>query len=375
MGKKRRRRKDKRFQLSPPGAAPGIVLSDPEALAPIVDLICYSESEFSECRLSELSKVRESWEKHSVTWLNIDGLAEPNMIQEVGAIFGFHKLALEDVVNVQQRAKLEHYNDHQFLVTRLLSYNDCLESEQLSIFLGSKFVVTFQEIPGDCFDPIRARIRAPQSKIRAAGADYLMYSLLDTVIDSYFPILEKIGERIEQLEDEILAGQSPDFLRQLHSLKRDLLTLRRAVWPLRDVVNSLIRDTNPLVSEQTRFYLRDCYDHIVRIMELVEMFRELATDLMDLYLSVVSHKMNEVIKVLTVISTIFIPLTFIVGVYGMNFDTSVSPWNMPELRWYYGYPIAWGVMLFFVLVLLVFFSKKGWIGRSSTKLVSETKTT
>lgn len=369
MIKRKRNRKHRRnvLPLSPPGAAPGLVLSDPEALTPLIDLITYSEEDFSEQRLSQIYLAREQLEtrlgpKQRNIWLNVDGLGEAALVQEVGEIFGFHKLALEDVVNTQQRAKLENYKDHQFLVTRILSYNERLESEQLSIFLGSHYVVTFQEIPGDCFEPVRTRLRTGQTKIRELGPDYLMYSLLDSVIDSYFPILEKIGEKMETLEVEILSGQSPHFLAELHSMKRDLLTLRRAVWPLREIVNSLIRDANPLVSEQTRFYLRDCYDHVARIMDLVEMYRELAADLMDLYLSVVSHKMNEVIKVLTVISTIFIPLTFIVGVYGMNFDTSSSPWNMPELKWYYGYPLVWATMIFFVVILVVYFRRKGWIG-------------
>ena len=377
MNKRRHRRlRRRKLQLSPPGADPGIVLTDPEALTPLIDLILYNEHEFTEDRLSQISLVREHIEgplapKQSTIWLNIDGLGEAAMIQEVGDIFGFHKLALEDVVNVQQRAKLENYKDHQFLVTRIISYQERLESEQLSIFLGSRYIVTFQEIPGDCFDPVRTRLRAGQTKIREAGPDYLMYSLLDSVIDSYFPVLEKLGEKMETLEVEILSGRSPQFLGELHALKRDLLTLRRAVWPLREIVNSLIRDTNPLISEQTRFYLRDCYDHVARIMDLVEMYRELAADLMDLYLSVVSHKMNEVIKVLTVISTIFIPLTFIVGVYGMNFDPASSPYNMPELRAYYGYPLVWAAMILFVVLLTLFFKRKGWIGQETKILVPQ----
>ena len=252
---------------------------------------------------------------------------------------------------------MEQYGEHHYLVTRMITHFDQCETEQFSLFVGTNFVVTFQEKPGDCLEPVRARIRNARGRIRKAGPDYLMYALVDAVIDAYFPLLEIYGEKMEQLEEEILIVQRPETIARIHDIKRDLLLMRRAVWPLREVINSLIRDANPTITEETRLYFRDCYDHIVRIIDLVENFRELAADLMDLYLSIVSNKMNEVMKVLTIIATIFIPLTFVVGVYGMNFD------NMPELHMRYGYPITLAVMAFMVIGMLYYFYRQGWLGR------------
>jgi magnesium transporter len=252
-------------------------------------------------------------------------------------------------------------------VLRMLTAAERLEAEQLSLFLGDRFVVTFQEgKPGDSLEPVRKRLRESAGKLRTLGADYLAYALIDAVIDGYFPVLEEYGERLETLEDEILDKPGAGTIARLHGIKRDLLEVRRAVWPLREALAALDRDPGELVTAETRVFLRDCYDHVVRVMDLVETYRELCADLMDVYLSSVSNRLNEVMRVLTVFSAIFIPLTFIAGVYGMNFHTDASPWNMPELAWKWGYPFCLGLMLATAGGLLVFFARKGWL-RSFTR--------
>lgn len=324
-------------------------------------ILSYNEQEAKESCALDLEYLTESLSNYKVTWVDTDGLADVEAIQSLAGLFNFHRLAVEDVINCQQRAKIEQYGDHHFVVMRMLIYKDVLQSEQFSLFLGQNYIVSFQEIPGDCLDPVRERIRQNRGKIRRSGPDYLFYCLIDAVIDSYFPLLERYGDVMDELEDEIILHCRRDTISRIHAIKRDLLLLRRTVWPLREVLNSLLRDSHPLVSEDTKLYLRDCYDHVVRIIDLIENYRELAADLMDLYLSMVSNRMNEVMKVLTVISTIFIPLTFIVGVYGMNFAPEDSPFNMPELKWYYGYPLVWLLMIVIVITQLVFFYRKGWL--------------
>ena len=237
-----------------------------------------------------------------------------------------------------------------------------IEGEQVSVVLGRNFVLTFQERPGDCLEPVRARIRRPQSSIRRQGADHLAYAVLDALIDGYFPVLESLGDRMEDLEESILQSPSTDDVAAVHRVKRDLIALRRAAWPLREALNSLMRDPGDLVGPETRVFLRDCYDHSVQVIDTLESYRENASGLMDAYMSAVSHRINEVMKVLTLIATIFIPLTFVAGVYGMNFDTD-SPWNMPELRWRYGYVAFWVVIAVTTVAMVVVFRSRGWIER------------
>jgi magnesium transporter len=244
----------------------------------------------------------------------------------------------------------------------MFSVSGHLESEQVSLFLGPDFVVTFQERPGDCLEPVRERIRKKVARIRDAGPGYLTYSILDAVIDHFFPLLEAYGERLETLEDRIILRPDRSVVAEIHDMKRELLYVRRAIWPQREALNTLVRDDIPHISAETRLYLRDCYDHCVRLIDLVETYREVCSDLMDLYLSSISNRMNEIMKVLTIISTLFIPLTFVVGVYGMNFDTA-SPWNMPELKWYFGYPLCLALMAAITVGQIFFFRRKGWIGQ------------
>jgi magnesium transporter len=339
------------------------LIVDPESPHPVIRVFAYGPDEVVEQEISEPQRVRDFLDKWPVLWVDVEGLGDVETIRALGEIFGLHRLALEDVLNVHQRPKIEQYGNYCFIVTRMVSLGEHLETEQLNIFLGQNFVLTFQEgRPGDCLDLIRERIRQKRGRIREAGLDYLAYALLDAVIDCYFPILEEYGERLEAFEDAILTSPNSDTIARIHEVKRNLLTLRRALWPQREIFNSLLREETPFVIHETRLYLRDCYDHVSQLIDLIETYRELGSDLTDVYLSSISNRTNEIMRVLTVIATIFIPLTFIAGVYGMNFNPSVSPWNMPELNWYWGYPFALLLMLIVTVGQLIFFRRRGWLG-------------
>jgi magnesium transporter len=378
--KHRGRGRKKRFRLTPAGAPASLSpaasptsVPTPAAPKPVIRLMAYGPQELSEqgaggarpLQASDLENLREHLARWPVTWIDVDGLGDPQVIHTLGEVFGLHPLVLEDVVHVHQRAKVEHYERQLFIVARMAGTPHWSETEQLSLILGPNFVLTFQEgRPGDPFDPVRERLHKAGGRIRSAGADYLAYSLLDAVTDAYFPVLEDVGERVELLEDQILAQPGRTTFHHIHDLKRELLALRRAVWPLREAISTLIREPTALITDETRLYLRDCYDHAVRIIDFVETYRELGSDLMDLYLSSISQRMTEVMKVLTIIATIFIPLTFISSIYGMNFSTAKSPWNMPELEWYWGYPFALLLMATVALGLVGYFWWKGWLSSS-----------
>lgn len=352
-----------------PGAAPGTISVDPAAPQPVMHVIAFGPQGIVEKDIALPDDVREHLTHWPVCWLNVDGLGNEKTLSRLAEIFGLHPLAMEDVVNVHQRAKVEEYGDRLFIVTHMPELKDHLDTEQLSIFVGKNFVLTFQERPGwDCLEPVRERLRNPASRIRHEAADYLAYALLDAVVDQYFPVLEVYGERVEALEEQVLIRPDRGAVAAIHDVKRDLLHLRRAIWPQREAFNTLLRDPVPHVTDATRIYLRDCYDHTVRIIDLVETYREVCSDLMDLYLSSISQRMNEIMKVLTVISTLFIPLTFVVGIYGMNFNPAASPWNMPEINWYWGYPACLAVMAAITVGQLFFFRRKGWIGSRDAKL-------
>lgn len=323
----------------------------------------YGPDGLVEHKVAHVNEIRQFATGHAVTWVHVSGTGDVTTLGLLGDLFGLHPLALEDVANGHQRAKVEHYGELIFMIARLPSVSTgTFETEQLSIFIGPNFVISFEERVPDSFDLIRSRIRAPGSRTRALGTDYLAYSLLDSAIDRYYPILETFGERLENLEDEVVTKPSRKTVELVHLEKRDLMMMRRAIWPLRDAMNNLLREDHPLIGANTRVFLRDCYDHTVQILDLTETYRELGSDLMDIYLSSVSNRMNEIMKVLTIISTIFIPLNFIAGVYGMNFHTEASPWNMPELNWRYGYLVTLGFMLLVALSLVFYFWRKGWIG-------------
>ena len=343
--------------------APGTLIADPHALQPEIGVIAYGPDWFEERWLTHLSEAAALVARGGITWINVNGLAQPEIVEALGEMFDLHRLALEDVLNVHQRAKVEDYETSTFIVLRMPLSQRHFDTEQLSIFLGERFLLTFQEHPGDCFDLIRDRLRKGNRRIRERGVDYLAYTLIDAVTDSYFPILEDYGERVERTEEALTTDEDGDLVPEIHRLKRDFLNIRRAVWPLRDMVNSLIRDDISFVEDETKIYLRDCYDHSIQLMDMIETDREVVSGLIELHLSTVSNRLNEVMKMLTIIATIFIPLSFVVGLYGMNFDRQ-SPWNMPELGWHFGYPYALGLMAAIAIGLLIYFRRRGWIGPS-----------
>jgi magnesium transporter len=355
MSKPRRRRKPHFQRRTAPGAPPGLVVIDPSAPPPVVHLIAFGPDEYEERPIADLAQIGAFLEHAPVTWVNVAGLGDALVIGEMGRRFHLHPLALEDVVNLHQRAKVEQYREHLFVVARMAREDAQCDTEQVSLFLGRGFVLTFLEDPGDVFDPVRERLRSGAGRIRESSPGYLAYALLDAVIDSYFPLIEAHGERLDALEDLVIARPERRLIARIHDAKRDLRALRRAVWPLREATNTLARDPSPWIDDETRVHLRDCHDHVVQIIDLVETYRELGSDLTDLYLSSLSHRMNEVMKVLTVIATIFMPISFIAGVYGMNFKV------MPELEWPYGYAYAWGLMASATAGMLYFFHRKGWL--------------
>lgn len=351
-----------------PGSAPGTLHIDPNASPPVMFLIDYNKEFATRIKIDRPEECIPYLDSHSASWVDVQGLGSEEILQGLGKVFGLHPLLLEDIVNVPQRPKVEEHEKQLLIILRMVTPREDGKrflSEQVSLVLGEHYLLTVQEEPDyDPFGPVRERIRANKGTIRDRGVDYLAYALLDAIIDGFFPVLEDYGEELEELEDEVVANPSRQTLERIHEIKRELLSLRRAIWPQRDVVNSLIRDGNPLISDDVRVYLRDCYDHIIQVLDIVETYRELASSLMDVYLSSISNKMNEVMKVLTIISTIFIPLTFIAGVYGMNFNPDV-PGNMPELNIPYAYWVCWAVMLSIALALIFYFKRRGWFSNFS----------
>ena len=346
---------------SEPGAAPGTLIASSEAEAPVIDVISFDSGRFVEYKNAAIDTIKAMRAQGDNTWVNLTGLGDTDLIVQIAEIFGLHVLALEDVLNVHQRPKLEEFEDHLFIVVRMIAAPESTETEQVSIFLGKDFVISIQERAGDCFDPVRARIRKPKGRIRNSGADYLAYALIDATIDGYFPILESLGEKLEDLEDAIVANPQPTLVGALHDMKRLFLSLRRAIWPHRDLLSTLAREEHPLLDRETRLYLRDCYDHTIQLMDIVETYREIASGLMDVHISSVSARLNEIMKVLTIIATVFMPLGFIASLYGMNFDRGVSGWNMPELGWRLGYPFALTLMGGCAAGLLIYFWRNGWL--------------
>jgi magnesium transporter len=346
-----------------PGAPPGTLVVDPESPKPTIRVMTYGPDHLEERAISDPELLVGLVGKHPVTWVDVDGLGDTQIVERVGKALHLHPLALEDAINQYQRPKADEYAENLFIVVRMAQLGERVRTEQLAIFLGAGFVATFQsEHPGDCLDPVRKRITTSQGRIRNEGPDYLVYSLLDAVIDHYFPLVDTFGESLESLEDELIAAPVASAPERIQRAKQDLAVLRRAVVPLRDVVNTLIRDEAKFIRPETRIYLRDCYDHTGQLLDVVNTYRELAAGLMELHLSAVNLRMNEVMKFLTLVSTIFIPLTFIVGVYGMNFDPQRSPWNMPELEWRYGYVAVMSVMALVAIALVVLFRRRGWLG-------------
>jgi magnesium transporter len=346
-----------------PGTAPGTLtpLAEPRSDQVRVTVMDYSPGQLTEREVQSVEELLPFRDTASVTWINVDGLSDVALLEALGNAFKIHRLTLEDVLNCGQRPKVEEYDGYEFVVMKSVDMiDDKLETEQISIIFGHNYVLTLQEVPGDSFEPVRERIRRGKGLIRSMGPDYLAYALMDALIDESFPVLERYGEKIESLEDELVEHPTPQTLHQIHGVKRELLLLRRIAWPERDLVNSMLRDDSKFIAAETKVFLRDVYDHVVQAMDMIETYRELGAGMLDVYLSSLSNRMNEVMKVLTIIATIFIPLTFIAGVYGMNFDPDTSPWNMPELRWYWGYPFSLALMAVTAAGLVRYFRRKGW---------------
>jgi len=345
-----------------PGAMPGTIVVDPLAPAPKIRVIGYDRDSVSEFAIDDVAELTQHVDRHLVTWINVDGLGDAETLRQLSRLFNIHSLAIEDVAHVHQRAKVEEYDDHIFIVARMLRTHGDVLTEQVSLVFGENFVLSFQEQAGDCFDPVRERIRKKGTRLRQTGADFLAYAILDAIIDGYFPALEAYGERIEDVESQLLTQSTPQTATLIHGLKGELNAVRKAIWPHREAINTLMRDSMPLVSDETRIHLRDCYDHTIQVIDIAETCREMCADLRDLQFSQISMRQNEIMKVLTITATLFIPLGFIAGLYGMNFDTQRSPWNMPELSWFYGYPFALGLMVAVAAGMLIFFWWRGWIG-------------
>lgn len=346
------------------GGAPGAVYFRPDAPPPKITLIDYNASEVKQIDINQPEECIPYLDSDSISWVDVGGLGGEQTWQQLKQVFNLHPLALEDIIHVPQRPHTEEYEDQLVFIGRMVSLREdgrTVMTEQISFVLGERYLLSVQEEPYyDCLQFVRERIQTSRSLVRKAGVDYLLYTLIDAIIDGFYPILEMYGELIENLESEVVSSPMPQTLEEIYQIKRELLELRRAIWPQRDAINALIRDSSDLISQEVRVYLRDCYDHAVQVLDIVETYRELAASLTDVYLSAVSNRMNQVMKVLTIISSIFIPLTFIAGIYGMNFNTEKSPFNMPELNWYWGYVATLTVMAIIAIGMVFFFWQRGW---------------
>jgi len=323
-----------------------------------ISIVDYTSKNFEEREIKKIQECSKFKRKPTVSWINIDGLHDIEIIENIGKCFDIHPLALEDILNSDQRPKIEDFDEYILIILKMLyieNKTNEIKSEQVSIIFGKNFVLSFQEKSGDVFDPIRERIRKSKGKIRTRGADYLAYSLVDAIVDNYFSILESIGERVENIEEKLITEPQPDVLQKIYNLKIETIYIRKSIWPLRELINSLLRDESRLIKTNTHLYLRDLYDNTIQVIDTVETFRDTMSGMLDIYMSSVSNKMNEVMKVLTIFAAIFIPLTFIVGVYGMNFE------YMPELSIQWAYPLVWLVIIFTSLSLLIYFKMKKWI--------------
>ncbi len=323
-----------------------------------ITIIDYDEVHCREEVMASAAECLPFKDEPTVTWVNVDGIHQLDLLEDIGKCFNLHPLVLEGIANTDQRPKTEDFGEYLFIILKMLTYDADtgeVNTEHVGLVLGPNYVLSFQENGGDVFDTVRDRIRIPESRIRKMGADYLAYALIDAVVDNYFVILEQIGEKVASLEEDLVANPRPETLHQIHDLKQEMIILRKSVWPLREVVNGLIRGDSKLVRESTGIFLKDVYDHTIQVIDGVETYRDVLAGMLDLYLSTVSNKMNEVIKVLTIIATLFIPLTFVAGIYGMNFQ------YMPELGWRWGYPALWLVIVGIIVLMLTYFRRKKWL--------------
>jgi len=343
------------------GAPPGTLIHVGERKMenPRITVIDYNEKIFDEKQIEEVEECIPFKNRPTITWVNVDGLHDVSIIEKLGKCFNFHPLLLEDILSTEQRPKMADFGDYIFIIMKMLRYDasiDKIISEQVSVILGPSFVISFQEADnGDVFDLVRDRIRKGKGKIRKMGADYLAYTLMDAIVDQYFIIMEKVGEKFGGIEEDLVYNPTKERFRIAHELKRDVLLLRRYIWPLREVISGLERSESPLIKNPTKIYLRDVYEHAIQVIDTIEIFREMTASMLEVSLSSISNNMNEVMKVLTLIATIFMPLTFIAGVYGMNFR------YMPELEMLWGYEMVWAIMISVVIIMLAYFRKRKWI--------------
>lgn len=343
------------------GSAPGTFFDNPAANPTTAHAIGYGPDGIESLESVGAAEIRALHGRCGVVWVHVEGLADTETVRVLAAEFGSHELAIADIVNTHQRPKVEEYDDQLFVVLRAPCSDVDRSTQQLSMLVGDGYLLTFAERHSPLLAPVRRRLENPKSRLRAKGSDFLAYAVLDTVVDSYFPLLEVFGELVESVENRTIEQPDRTTSRAIHALRADLLMLRRCVWPLREIINEITRGTSDVIGAETRVYLRDCYDHAVHVLESVETYRELAFGLVDLYMASLSSRMNEIMKVLTLIATVFMPLSFIASVYGMNFDRRF-PWNMPELGWTLGYPFALGLMAMTAGSMFWFFRRKGWIG-------------
>ena len=342
------------------GLSPGtlIHIGDQKVEKARISLMNYDPEQLLEKELKTIEDTFPYRDTPPVSWINVDGLHEVDIIDKIGKHFGIHPLTMEDIVNTGHRPKAEDFENYDFVVLKMLAYDEDqnhISAEQVSLILGPHFLISFQETVGDVFDFVRERIRKAKGRIRKSGCDYLAYALIDAVVDHYFLVLEKMGEKIEALEEDLLESTRADTLQSIHHLKREMIFFRKQVWPLRDALNTLMREEAAMFQETTRIFIRDLYDHTIQVMDTIESFRDVLSGLQDLYLSTVSNRMNEVMKVLTIMATIFIPLTFIAGIYGMNFE------YMPELKWHWAYPALWILLVLIFLFMIFWFKRKKWL--------------
>jgi magnesium transporter len=340
----------------PPGTP--IHIGNKRADGTRITMLDYDETKFQELEVQIVDECLPFRDSPTVTWINVDGIHEVDILERFGECFGLHPLVVEDIVNTEQRPKVEDYGEYIYIVLKMLHFGATgreIITEQASLVLGERYVISFQEREGDVFDPIRERITSNKGRIRKMGADYLAYAIIDSIVDNYFVVLEKLGEQVEFLEEELVTNPTPVTLQTIHELKREMLFLRKSVWPLREVVGALERGGSRLITESTGVYWRDVYDHTVQVIDAVETLRDMLSGILDIYLSSMSNRMNEIMKVLTIIATIFIPLTLITGIYGMNFR------YMPELQWHWGYFMVWAVMLTVGISMVAYFRRRKWL--------------
>jgi magnesium transporter len=343
-----------------PGLSPGTLLhvGKQKTNEVTITLLDYDgKGYFMERETADLAELAKAIQTPAITWINVTGLHQITMMDGIGQAFGIHPLLLEDILDTGQRPKIEQSNDILILILKAVCWDevtDHTEVEQVSLVIGTTYVLSFLERPSDLFTPVYQRLREANGRIRQMGADYLVYALLDAIVDNYFLTLEQISDKIEQIEDDIIEDPTPKDIQTIHELRRELLDLRKAIWPLREIISSLYRGEFPQFQSETLLYVRDVYEHIIQVIDTLETFRDIVSGLLDMYLSTVSNKMNEVMKVLTIIATIFIPLTFITSLYGMNFQ------YMPELHWRMGYPFVWLTIILTSLGLILYFKRKGW---------------